>query len=670
MKNKKFIITMVSLFIFIMLIGGVSYSYFIYNKDVADVSIETGNITINFNNVTNNVNSLNLVPQSNNIGMLQSNYIDFTIAGSVDSEPILYEIEIMPKDGNTLDTRYVKVYLTDQSDNVLAGPFLYNELYNALKTGGKGLYQELIEPESNETLKNYSQSYRLRMWIDESFTSVSNSNFSFSINLYAVNQNLDELQRREYNYGDGRIMYQYHLVGSIDNMPNPIRDGYVFDSWNTLNDNYEQIEYLEAPGGTTIDLGIPGGNDNLRLEIKYAWAELPQTGEYAFVIRSYVNEEINTTRLLQYGSSITYASVNMLAGGGSVSYSGTRTVGTIYDEVLEQGRYSVNGTVYTRTVLKGNVLNRNISLFNYTSGRIRLYEFKIYDNGVLIRHFIPCRNKSNQALGIIDIVNNVFYSKTSGNADFTTSNVSAELTLESNIYMASWDQIPILVLSKETYLEQDLSTWTATDATVTNGEATLNSSNSELFSGYIPVNGAGGKVVADVYPTVDYQDSGKGQIYYDVRYYDANYNPTYLKNTNTGFEYNLNGFSFGRLDLNEWNNNLVSANYNGSDNTKYIVFRFHGRHYGAAPYKIRNVKIYGKNIPNSFYFINVDTLNDDSIVSLKYAKGIYDVSYFENNGAIVSNNQIRVTENGTYTIYAKDNYGNEVVETIDINKII
>ena len=40
----------------------------------------------------------------------------------------------------------------------------------------------------------------------------------------------------------------------------------------------------------------------------------------------------------------------------------------------------------------------------------KLYSFKIYDNGTLVRNFIPCTRDSDSKAGVYDIVNNVFYS--------------------------------------------------------------------------------------------------------------------------------------------------------------------------------------------------------------------------------------------------------------------
>lgn len=40
----------------------------------------------------------------------------------------------------------------------------------------------------------------------------------------------------------------------------------------------------------------------------------------------------------------------------------------------------------------------------------KLFSFKIYDNGTLVRDFIPCTRDSDSKAGVYDIVNNVFYS--------------------------------------------------------------------------------------------------------------------------------------------------------------------------------------------------------------------------------------------------------------------
>ena len=52
--------------------------------------------------------------------------------------------------------------------------------------------------------------------------------------------------------------------------------------------------------------------------------------------------------------------------------------------------------------------------------KIRLYDFKVYDNDTLVRNFIPCIRKSDNKPGLYDLANNEFYTNQgTGDTDFT-----------------------------------------------------------------------------------------------------------------------------------------------------------------------------------------------------------------------------------------------------------
>lgn len=50
--------------------------------------------------------------------------------------------------------------------------------------------------------------------------------------------------------------------------------------------------------------------------------------------------------------------------------------------------------------------------------KITVYELKIYDNGTLVRDFVPCYRKNDNAAGLYDLVNDAFYSN-AGSGSFT-----------------------------------------------------------------------------------------------------------------------------------------------------------------------------------------------------------------------------------------------------------
>ena len=48
--DKKFYMVLMGLFAFIGLAGGISYSYFVYNKKIVEVDLSSGEINIGFTN--------------------------------------------------------------------------------------------------------------------------------------------------------------------------------------------------------------------------------------------------------------------------------------------------------------------------------------------------------------------------------------------------------------------------------------------------------------------------------------------------------------------------------------------------------------------------------------------------------------------------------------------
>ncbi|MER2005897.1 MAG: hypothetical protein ABS939_00475 [Psychrobacillus sp.] len=75
------------------------------------------------------------------------------------------------------------------------------------------------------------------------------------------------------------------------------------------------------------------------------------------------------------------------------------------------------------------------------------------------------------------------------------------------------------------------------------------------------------------------------------------------------------------------------------------------------------------NPTNAQIDVDVQATDNVSIVELKWAKGNQSVEHFSSNGTNVTNNVFHVSDNGMYTVYAKDSAGNETVEVITINNL-
>ncbi|WP_231734930.1 hypothetical protein [Bacillus sp. FJAT-29937] len=67
--------------------------------------------------------------------------------------------------------------------------------------------------------------------------------------------------------------------------------------------------------------------------------------------------------------------------------------------------------------------------------------------------------------------------------------------------------------------------------------------------------------------------------------------------------------------------------------------------------------------------VNVGVIDNNPIVEKKWAKGNQSESHFLSNGTDISGESFNVSENGTYTVFAKDSAGNISIKSIDIANI-
>ena len=105
----------------------------------------------------------------------------------------------MPKSGNTLNTNYLKTYLTDQSNHKVSDITFYNDLSD-YESSGKIIYKGLVTLNSTKTSKSETKNLRLRVWLDESFTDTTSKSFDFDIYLHAYN--VDDVWAENVSFGD------------------------------------------------------------------------------------------------------------------------------------------------------------------------------------------------------------------------------------------------------------------------------------------------------------------------------------------------------------------------------------------------------------------------------------------------------------------------------------
>jgi hypothetical protein len=64
---------------------------------------------------------------------------------------------------------------------------------------------------------------------------------------------------------------------------------------------------------------------------------------------------------------------------------------------------------------------------------MKLYSFKLYDNGTLIRNYIPAKRASDSVIGLYDTVNNEFY-ENAGTGTFIAGSAMSGASDKAKIY--------------------------------------------------------------------------------------------------------------------------------------------------------------------------------------------------------------------------------------------
>lgn len=240
----------------------------------------------------------------------------------------------------------------------------------------------------------------------------------------------------------------YEVGSTYGTLPIPTRTGYNFLGWS--KSEYSEVEYVGNDGASGIDTSVKGNNSNLSFEVKYSWNKLPSSNNYIAIFNCYQSESSITTRILQYGPNITYFNLNSKAGG-SGALSKTRTINTVYTEKLYPS--GTNSFIYesdTNTSSYNRVSatehEDTIKILDNAAEYLKIYAFKISDNGEVIRNYYPCRN-ANGVYGLYDQVNNTFNTSTNtssmngGNAKSGTFVESTSIITNSHTLYAMWEAI-------------------------------------------------------------------------------------------------------------------------------------------------------------------------------------------------------------------------------------
>ena len=186
-----------------------------------------------------------------------------------------------------------------------------------------------------------------------------------------------------------------------------------------LPDGYTELDSIASSGTQYIDTGfMPNQNSKMTLDFE---PTISQNACYAGT------RHTSTVRgfLINSGSSGTMQY-------GAMGASGNVTVGDFslgrHTQTIQNGLFTYDGVSTSVSSSDIGTFQATYSIYLFACNQngvnllatCRIYSCQIYDNGTLVRDFVPCKNPSN-AVGLYDLVNGQFYGN-SGTGSFTAGN--------------------------------------------------------------------------------------------------------------------------------------------------------------------------------------------------------------------------------------------------------
>ena len=196
----------------------------------------------------------------------------------------------------------------------------------------------------------------------------------------------------------------------------------------SLPNGYKRLEYIEYRGTQHINTGFkPNQTTRVVVEMQLTDSALEQT---PFLARKASQEKSFGIFLQSAGWAVDYGTLRL---NFSSKITATERLSLDFDKT----KVTMNGETLTFSAqefltpvnLFLFVRNTNGTLNNYAIAK--LYFCRIYDNGTLIRDYIPCQTTSGE-IGLWDDVNSVFYGN-AGTGTFTAGPVVASPSIFVNI---------------------------------------------------------------------------------------------------------------------------------------------------------------------------------------------------------------------------------------------
>lgn len=195
--SKQVLLSVFGVALLIVAIVGISYAIFVFSaKSRVDNTVRSGGITFEYLEGDSVIDINDALPVSDEVGVKQTKSFDFQVSSAIrGNTTVFYEVRAKSLTAdNKIDNQYVKIYLEkkdgDDFSTVLS-PTTFKENPNtsltniSVDTNTMLLYSGRFSGKK-ATTTNYSDEFRLKMWLSDKYLidDVSRS-FKIKVLVYA-----------------------------------------------------------------------------------------------------------------------------------------------------------------------------------------------------------------------------------------------------------------------------------------------------------------------------------------------------------------------------------------------------------------------------------------------------------------------------------------------------
>ena len=191
----------------------------------------------------------------------------------------------------------------------------------------------------------------------------------------------------------------------------------------TLPSEYQEVRYIQSTGTQYINTGYVIKSNNLKFDLDAAW-----TGSASGTFASYFG--------FMKSSSATNPRIGLHNYSGTFMYGCNATINTdTVDKKDHAFVLSGNGSSQSLSI-DGEIVNTSSTAYDLSSNTLslflfarnlagasnnlvpaKIYRFKLTVDGRVQRYMFPCYRKSDNVIGMYDIIGNTFYPN-SGSGNF------------------------------------------------------------------------------------------------------------------------------------------------------------------------------------------------------------------------------------------------------------